>query len=249
VNLTDYLKQNKRGDPPPGTVGVEFPDWLDVAGLRVTTGSLWAGDPYVCNAEDGCVVKVPKGDYAVQAKAMDFAGRKRVSRLRVVLQTAENPALGDEVGEAGTDTARIAVCDIGALDAAVGSDDDQFQELVTAHDYKECGVVKFRLTRPVEMPYVSSGFGDGSGPVFELTAGRRRVGVELEFLRPGYVFEDPDDEQDTFVGPPEEIECANCGGSGKCYCLRKGAGTAANCVRCGGSGKCRVCGGRGKRWR
>jgi hypothetical protein len=244
VKLADYLENTKRGDPPVGTVGVES-DWLEVGSFEVTTGSLWAGDPYVCNAEDGYVVKVPAGSYLVQAKAMDFAGRKLVSRMRVVHHAAGNPALGKEVGETGTDTAMIAVCDIEALVAAVAGDHDRFLELVTGHDYKECGIVEFKLKKVVSMPYVTTG-SDGGWPVFELRAGRRRVGIELEFMPPGFAFRD---ENDDFVWDPEEVECGHCGGSGKCFCLRKGAGTAAGCVRCGGSGKCRACGGKGKCWR
>src|SRR5262245_49451770 len=78
VRLADVLQKNNRGDQPAGTVAVES-DWLEVGTLEVTTGSLWAGDPCVCNGEDGCVVKVPRGKYLVLAKSMDFAGRKRVS--------------------------------------------------------------------------------------------------------------------------------------------------------------------------
>src|SRR5262245_23156124 len=163
VKLADCLKKNKRGDPPVGTMGVES-DWLEVGTFEVTMGSLWAGDPCVCNAEDGCVVKVPPGSYVVQARAMDFAGRKRVSRMRVVQQSAGNPALGKEIGETGTDTARIAVCDIEALYAAIGGDNERFQELVTENDFEDCGIVVFKMKKPVSMAYVSTG-SDGGWPV------------------------------------------------------------------------------------
>jgi hypothetical protein len=246
VTLADFLKENNSGDPPGGTVGVES-DWLDVGTLQVTTGSLWAGDPYVCNANCGCLVKVPAGTYVLMAKAMDFAGRKRVSRLRVLLQTAGKPVLGKKVGEADIDTARMAVCDIAAVDDAIGDDHGRFDELITQHEYGECGVVEFRMKKPIAMPYVDTGFGDGSYPVFELRSRWRRVGTEMEFLPAGFKYEDTDN--DALVFPPEEVDCASCGGTGKCYCLRKGAGTAAGCVRCGGSGTCRVCGGKGKIWR
>jgi hypothetical protein len=245
VKLAEFLRKNKRGDPPAGTVGVES-DWLEVGTFEVTTGSLWAGDPFVCNSEDGSVVEVPTGSYVVRAKVMDFAGRKQVSRMRVVQQSAVNPALGKEVGETGTDTAMIAVCDMAALDAAIGRDSERFQELVTGYDYEDCGIVEFTMKIPVSMPYVSTGT-DGGWPVFELKVGRRRVGIELEFISPGAAFSDGND--DALVFPPEEVDCGHCAGTGKCYCLRKGAGTAVDCVRCGGSGKCRACGGKGTCWR
>ena len=246
MKLADFLKKNKPGDPPVGTVGVES-DWLEVGTLQVTTGSLWAGDPYVCNGDDGCFVKVPAGPYVLMAKAMDFAGRKRVSRLRVFLESAGKLVLGKKVGEADIDTATIAVCDIAAVDDAIGDDRAHFAELITQHAYEDYGVVEFRMKKPIAIPYVATGFGDDSYPVFELRSGRRRVGIETEFLPPGFKYEDTDD--DALVFPPEEVECGHCGGTGKCYCLRKGAGTSAGCVRCDGSGMCRVCGGKGKRWR
>ena len=40
--------------------------------------------------------------------------------------------------------------------------------------------------------------------------------------------------------------CVQCGGSGQCYCIRKGPGNPTGCVRCNGSGKCGVCQGSGK---
>ena len=40
--------------------------------------------------------------------------------------------------------------------------------------------------------------------------------------------------------------CVPCGGSGKCYCIRKGPGNPTGCPRCNGSGKCGVCQGSGK---
>jgi len=40
--------------------------------------------------------------------------------------------------------------------------------------------------------------------------------------------------------------CVQCGGSGNCYCIRKGPGHPTGCVRCNGSGKCGVCQGSGK---
>jgi hypothetical protein len=248
VKLAKFLEKNKRGDPSAGTAGAES-HWLDVGTLESSTGSLWAGDPYTCNAEAGCIVKVPPGIYVIQAKAMDFSGRKRVSRLRVVLQAAGKPSLGKQVGETCTDTATMAVCDIGALDDAVGVEYERFQELVSQHDYQDCGSVRLQMQKPIEMPYVSTGFGDGGFPVFELSSGPRHVGMEVEFIPPGYVVPTSDEDPDAFVGPPEEVECGHCGATGKCYCLRKGPGTAANCVRCSGTGKCRVCGGTGKCWR
>ena len=195
MRLEEYLKKNRQSDPPVGTPGVES-DWMEVGTLEVTTGSLWAGDPFVCNAEDGCVAKVPAGLYALEAKAMDFAARKRVSRLRVYLRGAREPVVGKKMGTTLTDTGMMAVCDIDALDKAVGGDYDRFNDLVTQRDYKDCGIVQIQMKGPIVIHYVSTGFGDCDAPVYELKSGRTRIGMELEFLAPGYVFQDFEDEDE-----------------------------------------------------
>jgi hypothetical protein len=188
MKLTEYLRGNKSDFPPVGTVGIET-NWLDVdAFVEVTTGSLWAGDPYICNAEDGCVVNVPNGTYILEAKAMDFAGRKRVSRLRVILQGVKEPVVGEQFGATQTDVAMMAVCDILALDEAIGGNNEKFQEFIVAHDYKDCGIIQFEMKKPIVIPYVSTGFGDCQAPVFELRSDGNVVGMELEFLASGYTF-------------------------------------------------------------
>jgi len=194
MKLADFLKKNKHNFPPDGTIGVES-DWLDTGeSLDVTTGSLWAGDPYICNAEDGCVVKVPAGVYVLQAKCMDFAGRKCVSRVRVVLKETSEPVVGKRVGETQTDIGSMAVCDIVALDEAIDDDNDQFQELIIKKlTFKDCGVVRFKMKKPIALPYISTGFGDGVAPVFALRTKRRVVGMELEFLPSRYAFSDSDE--------------------------------------------------------
>lgn len=40
---------------------------------------------------------------------------------------------------------------------------------------------------------------------------------------------------------PRARYCNMCNGSGECYCIRKGPGTAAGCPRCAGNGICRHC--------
>lgn len=76
----------------------------------------------------------------------------------------------------------------------------------------------------------------------------------LASLRPR---ERTDYAMDTDTSPPESDiyarfvslvragACVQCGGSGKCFCIRKGPGTPAGCVRCNGSGDCNRCGGMG----
>ena len=45
-----------------------------------------------------------------------------------------------------------------------------------------------KLRQPIALPYVAAGFGDGNASVFGLRSGRRRVGMELEFLPSDFAF-------------------------------------------------------------
>jgi len=116
MNLKDYL--SKKAKPPKG----KTTDWLRFYAIEVTTGSLWAGDPHLANADDGCVVKVPPGRYAVEGIGLTLGRDRLVSRLRVRLESVKNPKLGKELGDTGTDSAMIGVCDIKAFDKACGTD-------------------------------------------------------------------------------------------------------------------------------
>ncbi len=49
------------------------------------------------------------------------------------------------------------------------------------------------------------------------------------------------ESESRFVSP-----CPVCGGSGQCFCLRKGVGHADGCPRCGGTGECKHCKGKGE---
>ncbi len=156
--------------------------WLPFCALQVTTGSLWAGDPYLANAEDGCVVKVPRGTYQVEGVGLSLGRRHVVSRLRVRLATASNPTPGKEAGETGTDSAMIGVCDIKAFDAALGRDgDDAIEEAIASQTENGFGIVKVKRRPGAVMPCVPTG-SDGSGPVLALMSSGMRVGFQLAFV-------------------------------------------------------------------
>ena len=55
MTLREFLKGKGKLDKGACT------EWLPFCTFEVKTGSLWAGDPYVPNAEDGCVAQVPPG--------------------------------------------------------------------------------------------------------------------------------------------------------------------------------------------
>ena len=85
MTLEDYLRESTDEEPANGTVGVET-DWMPVATLKVATGALWIGDPQFAWAEanegEGCVAEVPIGDYLVEAKGINFAGRRFVWHIQ-----------------------------------------------------------------------------------------------------------------------------------------------------------------------
>ena len=81
MTLEEYLNAGLEGLPKDGAKGVAS-EWMPVASLVVKHGSLWAGDPYVCDAEDGCTIDVPNGEYAVEAQGYDFNGTRIIGRVR-----------------------------------------------------------------------------------------------------------------------------------------------------------------------
>lgn len=56
----------------------------------------------------------------------------------------------------------------------------------------------------------------------------------------------PDRTYDKIAALNTAGACVPCGGSGQCYCLRKGTGDPVGCMRCHGTGKCGGCAGSGK---
>lgn len=94
---------------------------------------------------------------------------------------------------------------------------------------------------PIQMPDRSVPFyevlGDETDWLFDDCGGK----APPEIL--GYV---GSEIPDTDLQPEPEIKtsprpCPVCQGSGKCFCLRKGSGNAADCPRCDGTGKCSHC--------
>jgi hypothetical protein len=176
VKLSEFL--SGKGRFPAGKTA----QWLQFCTLHVTTGSVWAGDPYLANAVDGCVVKVPHGKYLVEAVGLKNGRYRVVSRLRVRLATAANPELGKEVGQTGTDSAMIGVCDIKAFDADFAQESSEaVHEAVQAQTESGFGIVKAKRRPGAVMPCVPTG-SDGSGPVFALVASGRLVGIQLNLM-------------------------------------------------------------------
>jgi len=189
MKLKTYLAKGK-ATRPKGPTSKETA-WMLVDRFVVSSGKMWIGDPSFswaeCCSGHGCVIRLPKGTYLVEAKAQQFGGPRLVTRLRAYLDGCNDLELGKEVGEAGTDSAQMGVCDpkliMEAFSAAFGNDEDQIiNSLEKAFD-DPCGVYRPKAKADGCVVYVPSGCGDGGGPVCELRVGRRRVGIETEFIR------------------------------------------------------------------
>ena len=68
---------------------------------------------------------------------------------------------------------------------------DQALDLLEQQTEPACGIIQPDPKGDATVAFVPSGFGDGTGPVFELVSrGKGRVvGIELEFVAPGTIYE------------------------------------------------------------
>jgi TPR repeat protein len=189
--------------PPTG----EQSEWLDFCDLVLKGGNILIVDAqFVPSEKDGLLVKLPPGNYSVQAKAVNYGGDVRMARLRV-FQNGTAPALAEKIGESWTDTAKTGICDFETFSQVWGTDDDASYKMIEPFfdTEDEFGMATLDQACNAVMPFVSSGFGDGSFPVFELQADGQRVGFEIEFIADGeeYSFDQTPYQRQTRV---HEIE-------------------------------------------
>jgi len=171
----------KIGAPAIGESKNAPPEWHAFHTLEIKAGQVWAGDPHLPNADDGLVVKVPPGRYVVECDGLPHRC-KAVSKLRVRLQTAKSVKRGEKLGETGTDSGTIGVCEIAAFETAYLQKDgpDLVQKAIDSQK-DGFGVITVRKFPALIMPFVPTG-SDGTGPVFALMSGAKRVGIELTFM-------------------------------------------------------------------
>jgi hypothetical protein len=173
--MKDLAKLLKKREKPPGRAPQE---WLFGTKLPVSSGSLFIGDPYYDPA-DAYVATVPPGTYRIEAQLRDLGGEWYTARVRAVLEDCDAPKLGKKIGDTCTDLAVIAFYDLGAANEAIAGDNDLYMDRVTKKSFATCGLVRLKLTKPMTIAYVETGFDCGAA-VHELRSGRRRVGVEVE---------------------------------------------------------------------
>lgn len=177
MKLQDYLSGKTKASK-----GVTK-EWLPFCTMDVKSGKLWVGDPQLANEDDGCVVKVPRGKYVVEAIGLKFGKDRVVSRVRVRLESAENPTLGEEVGDTGTDSAMIGVAEIDVFEKAYKKEGgaDRVQEAMDELGDADYGVLQVPEFPGTFMPFLPTG-SDGGGPVMALMSGGKCVGFEVKFM-------------------------------------------------------------------
>ncbi|MES1180595.1 MAG: tetratricopeptide repeat protein, partial [Verrucomicrobiota bacterium] len=184
MKLTDYFSKDRdeflKLTPETG----EQTDWLDFCELELKGANFLIVDAqFVPSEKDGLLVALSPAKYSVQGKAINYGGDRRVSRLRV-FQNGSNLRLGDEIGKTWTDTANTGICDFETFSKAWGNDDDASYKIIEPffESLNDVGIAVLAAASGAIMPFVHSGFGDGTFSVFELQAEGKRVGFEIEFI-------------------------------------------------------------------
>jgi len=171
--------------------GSEESVWLELGTLDLRSGHLRIVDPTWSDpANEGLLLELGPGTYLIEAKVMKFGQDRRISRVRLFLKN-ETPIVGESIGEASADVAHIAFFDSEEVKRLLDDSPDRAADMIAkaywqADDTQgDCGIALLDDDTDLKMPYVWTGFGDGSFPAYELKSGSARVGVEIEFIKPG----------------------------------------------------------------
>ncbi len=159
----------------------ECTDWLQLCTIEITSGKLWIGDPLIANEQDGCVGAVAAGTYVIEGIGCISDRTRTVRSIRARLLCASMFQVGPEIGETGTDSGMVGICDIGEFDAAckkAATVQDELEEKTWRAGF---GCIVFKRFRGAVMAFVPSGNGDGCGPVRELLSSGARVGILHDF--------------------------------------------------------------------
>lgn len=185
MTLEQWWRKRATGKPRQGAHGQES-DWLPFCTLELGGAEFLVVDAsYAPDRDEGITIKAPPGSYELQVKVVHYGRDRRVSRLRAALRGSA-PRPGRKLGEVRSDTGRTGVCDFRVFSRAWGQDDEASYQTLSAafRGAPPFGIAALDKARGPFMPFVASGFGDGTFPVFALLEGKRRVGFEIEFIRP-----------------------------------------------------------------
>ena len=194
MRLAEALEKDhdfwKLPEPKTGSKGEES-DWLEFCDIGLRSGKMRIVDPtWTSPVDGGVVVELQAGNYLIEGKVAKYGRDKRVSRIRMVLPGVVSK-LGATLDEAGVDSGTIAMFDAEEIGTLCEADEDRGADRVLSAwseadtEQGDCGVAILDAETGLKMPYASAGFGDGGYPIYELLSDSGRIGVEIEFIRPG----------------------------------------------------------------
>jgi hypothetical protein len=187
MTLDQYFKKRRSGGGAKTTKVGKATAWMDFCQFRLRGAKFLIVDAsFLPSKEDGLLVRATPGEYLLQAQVTAYGSDRRISRLRGLLKGTQGK-LGAKLGETWTDTATTAICDFQLFSKAWGADDEiSYAKIEKGLEAAENhGIAVLDKDREAVAPFVASGFGDGTFPVYELVQRRRRVGFEIEFIAEG----------------------------------------------------------------
>jgi hypothetical protein len=173
-----------QGDPVP-----EERPWESLGQIQLNSGKLLIEDAaFSPSLEDGLIVELAPGTYDVERKLVVYGNDARNAGLRV-FPRGQTTSRGAQIGETWTDTGELGVSDFDRARStleALGDDAfyDQYSKILDQADPGTGSGIVRHENAPL-LFFVSSGFGDGTYPVYELVSQDTRSGVEIEFIEPG----------------------------------------------------------------
>lgn len=161
-----------------------FTPWLPFLQMPVKGNGFFLTDMRPGPTEDGLKVELAPGNYRVEVQGFVRGSDRRCARFRVYLEGSK-PKLGQQLGTVATDLATMGFYDPKCFQSLRKQGSEEFfawGESAFDASKSSHGVLVHDLKRSAILPYVTSGFGDGTYPVYELTQLNRRVGFEVEFI-------------------------------------------------------------------
>lgn len=162
-----------------------FSGWIPFLNFAVKGSGLVLTELRPGPVKDGLRVSLEAGDYYAQVRGFTRGVERRCARLRVARYGCLPEKRGQVLGNVSTDMATLGFYDPKAFSALLRAGSEEFfewGERVLDPNAPTCGVLVYDLKKSAILPYVQSGFGDGTFPVFELLNDGQRVGFEVEFI-------------------------------------------------------------------
>lgn len=174
------------GAPPDRGAADPESDWLFHCDLPIQGRRLQILDVVMAgNDGEGVTLDVAPGPYVVEARVMTYATDHRISRVRVHPKGAVG-TVGDVAGMVGVDLGAVAICDVDRLAPWAKDHEDAWQEWGQDLWYgrtEPAGLYTCTAASTV-VPFLDSGLGDGTYPVYSLMENGRAIGLEAVFLAP-----------------------------------------------------------------